>query len=137
MPARGACRAARARQRRSLLHVEARPSQQSEEQYVNHLVNVFRTFSKPNGRKKLFEIGDELQLAIADIHLIGTPEEIALTQRFVDDLRTEPEAEMDELLNLLRASLRNELGLPPIDGAIHRVRPVDPKSEDARSLRGK
>ena len=100
---------------------------------VEHLISAFRTFSKANGRKYLYEIGDEIQQAVADVHLFGRTEEIALVQKFALELRTQPAASLDKLLDALRKSYRDQVGLPAIDGEIHWLRIVNP--HDAKHMR--
>ena len=106
----------------------------ARENAVVHLISAFRTFSKANGRAKLYEIGDELQQAVADIHLFGRPKDIALVQKFVDEMLTTSTANLDPLLTALRVSYRDQVGLPAVEGKIHWLRVVDPNSEDARLM---
>lgn len=88
------------------------------EQRMNYLVCVFRSLSKANNHPRLHEVADELEQAIADIQLFGTPEQVKLIQQFAADLGTTQSAEMTSLLIELRDSLRVELGQPPIPGRV-------------------
>lgn len=86
------------------------------EQRIVYLVNAFRGLSKANHHPRLYEVAEELEQAIADLQLFGTPKQIQLARKFATDLGTTQEADMDDLLNELRNSLRQELGRPPVTG---------------------
>lgn len=96
------------------------------EQRVEYLVSAFRGLAKANHHPRLYEVAEELERAIADLQLFGTPEQITLARKFATELGTTGEADMDDLLNELRNSLRSELGRQPVSGnvvwlKIHRV----------------
>ncbi|MGH9679962.1 MAG: hypothetical protein ACRD4Y_08425, partial [Candidatus Acidiferrales bacterium] len=59
-----------------------------------------------------------LELAVSDIQLFGTPEQVQLAQKFAADLATTQGASIDKLLNELRDSLRRELGRKPVTGNV-------------------
>jgi len=65
---------------------------------------------------RLWEVADNLEQAISDIQLFGTPEQVQLAQRFGEDLGKNQAAELDSLLTELRYSLRRELGMDPVPG---------------------
>ena len=88
------------------------------EQRIGYLVSVFRALSKANHHPRLHEIADEVEQAIADIHLFGTPEQVRLAREFATELAIKQEADMDTLLNELRDSLRRELGRKPVKGNV-------------------
>jgi hypothetical protein len=88
------------------------------EQRINYLVSVFRSLAKANNHPRLHEVADDLEQAIADIQLFGTPEQVRLAQQFATDLGTKQVAEMNSLLMDLRDSLRAELGRLPLTGRI-------------------
>jgi len=107
------------------------------DQRVDYLVSVFRALSRANHHPRLYEVADDLERAIADVQLFGTPEQVRLIQKFAIDLGTEKHAEMDALLNELRDSLRRELGRKPVAGNmrwLHIGRPEDLIAND--TLRG-
>jgi hypothetical protein len=87
-----------------------------QEQRVHYLISVYRAFSKANNHPRLYEVADELEQAIADVQLFGTPKQILLAQTFATELGTVQTADMDELLFELRKSLRSELKVAPWDG---------------------
>jgi hypothetical protein len=88
------------------------------EQRLNYLVSAYRALSKANHHPRLHEVGDELQQAIADIQLFGTPEQIRLAQQFARDLGTKQAADLDELFIALRDNLRAELRAEPVSGKL-------------------
>jgi hypothetical protein len=88
------------------------------EQRIGYLVAAYRGLSKANNHPRLWQVADELEQAISDIQLFGTPEQIRLAQQFGEQLGKEQEAELDPLLFELRNSLRKELGQKPVPGRV-------------------
>jgi hypothetical protein len=88
------------------------------EQRVGYLVTAYRGLSKANNHPRLYEVADELEQAISDIQLFGTPEQIRLAQQFGDQLGKHQEAELNPLLFELRNSLRKELGQKSVPGRV-------------------
>lgn len=88
------------------------------EQRINYLVNVFRALGKANNHPRLYEVADEVEQAVADIQLFGTPTQVKLVQQFAIELGTNQSAEMDKLLIELRDNLRSELGAEPFSGRV-------------------
>ena len=101
-----------------------------QEQRIDYLVSVYRAFSKANHHPQLYEVAEDLEQAVVDVQLFGTPNQVSLVRRFATDLGTAQTAEMDELLVELRDSLRAELGAAPIAGR-HLWLRVGRKKEDA------
>lgn len=87
-----------------------------QEQRIDYLVTVYRAFSKANHHPHLYEVAEELEQAVADVQLFGTPKQVALARQFATDLGETQTAAMDDLLMELRDSLRAELGAIPISG---------------------
>lgn len=85
-----------------------------QEQRIDYLVSVYRAFNKANMHPKLYEVAEELEQAVADVQLFGTPEQVRLVRQFAHDLGTQQAASMDDLLVELRDSLRQELGADPL-----------------------
>lgn len=102
------------------------------EQRIEYLVTVFRALSKANNHPRLYEVADDVEQAIADIQLFGTPQQVQLAQKFATDLGTKQEAEMNELLLSLRDNLRSDLGAESIPQRIVWLR-VWKKNEDNES----
>jgi hypothetical protein len=88
------------------------------EQRIGYLVSVFRALSKANHHPRLYEVADDVEQAVIDLQLFGTPEQVRLAKKFATELSTEQGAAMDELLNELRDSLRSELGREPVAGNV-------------------
>jgi hypothetical protein len=81
-----------------------------QEQRIDYLISVYRAFCKANHHPRLYEVADEVEQAIADVQLFGTPAQVQLVQKFADELGTRQEAPLNEILIELRDSLRMELG---------------------------
>jgi hypothetical protein len=88
------------------------------EQRIGYLVSVFRGLSKANNHPRLYEVADEVEQAVVDIQLFGTPEQVRLAQVFATQLGKTQEADLDPLLIELRNSLRHELGRKRVTGNI-------------------
>ncbi|MBB6146917.1 hypothetical protein HNQ77_004898 [Silvibacterium bohemicum] len=84
------------------------------EQRIEYLVTVFRALSKANNHPRLYEVADDVEQAVADIQLFGTPEQVRLVQEFATALGTKHEAELNPLLISLRDDLRSDLGAQSI-----------------------
>ena len=85
------------------------------EQRIGYLISVYRAFCKANNHPRLYEVADDVEQAIADVQLFGTPEQVSLVQRFADDLGKRQEASLNEILIELRDSLRAELRADPLE----------------------
>jgi hypothetical protein len=88
------------------------------EQRISYLVGVFRALCKANNHPRLHEVAEEVEQAVADIQLFGTPEQVTLVQQFATDLGTKKSAEMNALLASLRDSLRQEIGAARTEGRV-------------------
>ena len=85
-----------------------------QEQRIDYLISVYRAFCKANNHPRLHEVADDVEQAIADVQLFGTPEQVRLVQQFADELGARQEAPLNDLLLELRDSLRSELGTDPL-----------------------
>jgi K+-sensing histidine kinase KdpD len=94
--------------------VQRETASRRREQRINYLVSVYRGLSKANNHPRLHEVADDLEQAISDIQLFGTPTQARLAREFGEALGQRQTAELDSLLTELRNSLREELGLPAI-----------------------
>ena len=92
------------------------------EQRIEYLIGVYRALAKANHHPRLYKIADELEQAVGDLQLFGTPEEIRLVQKVATDMGTAQEAELDSLLNELRNGLRKELAREPVSGNVRWLR---------------
>lgn len=66
----------------------------------------------------MYEIADDLEQAIADIQLLGSPELIGLAQVFSGEFAAKDEASLDDILFTIRRELRQELGEEAVTGKI-------------------
>jgi hypothetical protein len=87
-----------------------------QQQRIEYLIDAYRAFAKANHHPRLFEVGDELEQAVADIQLLGSPELIELVQIFAHELATKQEASLDDVLMAIRKNLRSELGEKVVSG---------------------
>ena len=85
-----------------------------QEQRIDYLISVYRAFCKANSHPRLYQVADEVEHAIADVQLFGTPAQVLLVQRFATELATTKSASLDELLVELRDNLRSELNAAPL-----------------------
>ncbi len=85
-----------------------------QEQRIDYLISVYRAFCKGNNHPRLHEVADDIEQAIADVQLFGTPEQVRLVQQFADELAARQEAPLNDILIELRDSLRVELGADPL-----------------------
>jgi hypothetical protein len=66
-----------------------------------------------------------VESAIADIQLLGTPQQVRMAQTFANEMAQSSEASLNQLLADLRDSLRSELQLEPVEGKILHLRFTD------------
>lgn len=92
-------------------------SKHQREQRVTYLIAAFRSLAKANNHPLLDEVANEVEQAISDIQLLGTPKQIALAKKVATDFGT-TQQELDQLLVSLRDSLRRELKEIPIEHKI-------------------
>lgn len=99
-----------------LLSVYRDRENKRREQRLGYLIAAFRALAKANNHPHLYEIAEELEQAVADLQVFGTAEQVKLAQKFAEELGRTQQAEIDDLLNELRNSLRKELGREPVTG---------------------
>lgn len=71
-------------------------------------------FIRAGLERNIVPTAKEMEDAVADIYLFGTPEQIDLVRKFVGEFAQSQTASMDALLASLRNDLREELALPPL-----------------------
>jgi hypothetical protein len=80
--------------------------------HVSYLLEAYRRLeSGSNRRDDSSQAWPQIESAIADIQLLGTPEQVRLAKQFAESLSSVNAASADELLFDLRSSLRSELQL--------------------------
>lgn len=83
---------------------------------IQYLVEAYRAFARAGHHPRLHEIADELEQAVADVQLLGSPKLIELTQKFCREMAADQTANLDDILEVLRRNLRAELGELPVSG---------------------
>ena len=63
-------------------------------------------------------MADDLEQAVADIQLLGSPELIHLVQAFSEEFARNDTASLDDVLATIRKDLRKELGEKTVTGKI-------------------
>jgi hypothetical protein len=90
------------------------------EMITQHLIAAYRQL-EPHWELDA-ETGREVERAIADIQLLGSPEQVRLAQDFATSFANNGTAQLDPLLLSLRSALRTELGLPVAAGGLKYLR---------------
>ena len=83
---------------------------------IQYLVEAFRRLATVGNRPNLSECAEELESAIADIQLFGTPEQINKVQALTKELGEKNKASLNDLVKDLRQDLRKELRLLEVEG---------------------
>lgn len=81
---------------------------------VTYLIEAYRRIERSANRPKTYDNNLELESAIADIQLFGSPRQVELAVKFAFDIAKKSNASTDELLTDLRKELRGELDLEPV-----------------------
>ena len=97
-----------------LLTTRREAQNRRREQRTGYLVSIFHTLAKVNNAD-ILDHADDVRLAVADAQLFGTPKQVALVDQFRKDLQENNHADMGDLLQELRDSLRAELKMEPIE----------------------
>lgn len=96
---------------------------------TEYLIEAFRRLAKSANRDVLHPYATEIESALADIQLFGTPEQIDMAIVLIQDLVEAYDADSNPLLNSLRDELRKELGLPATERYVNLLR-VSPANRD-------
>jgi hypothetical protein len=92
------------------------------EQRILYLMDAYRRIENVVHRDDDSRL-HEMEKSFADIQLLGSANQVRLAQRIAFEFASHGKVEMEELLNDLRSSLRNELGLESLgDQGIHYLR---------------
>jgi hypothetical protein len=89
---------------------------------VRYLIDAYRQLESAGNRSEPSSKWSELESAIADIQLFGTPNQVEMAQRFADEFAESRTASLDELLFGLRDTLRAELQLEKVESQIKYLR---------------
>ncbi len=88
---------------------------------VQYLIEAWRRLENASNRSDKLRSSD-LEAAIADIQLFGSPRQIELAQKFTEDFANTRSAGLDELLEDLRQDLRKELRLETVPKSMKYLR---------------
>jgi hypothetical protein len=92
---------------------------------VQYLIKAYRRLEFAGNRPLTEEVAPELERAVADIQLFGTPKQVELVQTFALGFAENKRHSLDPLLNDLRRELRNELNLESVQTGIKYLRIAD------------
>jgi hypothetical protein len=92
---------------------------------VSYLVEAYRRLEAGSNRTNPESSRSQLESAIADVQLLGSPTQVAMARAFASTMAKNSEASLDDLLFDLRTSLRDELQLEAVDESILFLRFVD------------
>jgi hypothetical protein len=84
---------------------------------VQYLLDAYRRLERAQNRDMTREVADELEAALADIQLLGSPRQVELAVAFIKEFAEKRNASAEELMQDLRRSLRQELLLDPVPPA--------------------
>lgn len=102
-----------------------RPSVERRDLRTQYLLDAFRRLEGAGNRSEPTREDEKaLESSVADIQLLGSPEQVQLARQFALDFARDGRASLDPLLESLRAELRKELGLGPLDHSITFLRIV-------------
>jgi hypothetical protein len=92
---------------------------------TQYLLNAYRRLEGAGNRREP-GLDDEkaLESSVADIQLLGLPEQVHLARQFALEFARTGQASLDPLLEALRIELRKELALPPLNEGITFLRIV-------------
>jgi hypothetical protein len=89
---------------------------------VAFLLEAYRKMENAAHRGMCKEVADNIESAIADIQLLGTPKQARLAHDFSVAFAENGTVSFDTLLYDLRKTLRQELDLEPVEGKLKFLR---------------
>jgi hypothetical protein len=103
---------------------------------IEYLINAYHNLANSSMRKPSSGYFRQMESAVADIQLFGTPSQISKVHQFLKEFSKDGKASMDPLLDDLRNELRDELNLPRIEENVQWFRPEGaPKLEQVGAIR--
>jgi hypothetical protein len=92
---------------------------------TQYLLDAYRRLEGAGNRRQPSPDDEKaLESAVADIQLLGSPEQVHFARQFALEFAATGQASLDPLLEALRLELRKELALPPLDEGITFLRIV-------------
>lgn len=90
---------------------------------TSHLINSYKILTIDiTQRKPSLEAALKLESVVAELQLFGSDKQIELAKKLTDDIMSNDEFYMDDLINDLRNELRKELGLSLINDNVRWLR---------------
>lgn len=101
---------------------------------VEYLLTAYRNLEHASSRDFTDESARQVEEAIADVQLLGTPRQVDLAVDFAEEFVAAKGANLDALLDDLREDLRAELDLGPVTRprTVLRLEIEPPPKRDAR-----
>jgi hypothetical protein len=96
---------------------------------VQYLIEAYRRLEAAGHRPLVPPYSSDMESAIADIQLFGSPVQVAAAQKFAFEMAEQGHASLDDLLANLRSDLRKELQWERVDGKLAHLRVVFDKEE--------
>lgn len=81
---------------------------------IDYLLAAYRRLERSSNRPMTVNEDREVEAAVADVQLLGSPAQVRLAEDFITAFAAEGTADTEPLLQDLRASLRRELLLEPV-----------------------
>jgi hypothetical protein len=100
---------------------------------VEYLIQAYRKIESCSNRSDGNYDSIALESAVADIQLLGSPEQVTLVQRFAEEFAASRDSSVDELLASLREKLRSELGLKRVPRDVKYLRVINLGESQSRS----
>ena len=82
---------------------------------TEYLLSAYRRLDAMSNRDMTVQHEDDLESAVSDIQLLGTPEQVRLAEELARDFADARTADTGPLLEALRVDLRKELRLDPVE----------------------
>jgi hypothetical protein len=100
---------------------------------TQYLLDAYRRLEGAGNRRETrADDARALESAVADIQLLGSPEQAHLARQFALEFATKGHAPLDPLLEALRLESRKELALAPLDEGITFLRITTETGADGR-----
>jgi len=81
---------------------------------IDYLLSAYRRLEGASNRPMSVAHEGELEIAVSDIQLLGSPRQVEMASEFARQFATDRRADCEPLLDDLRTSLRSELLLEPV-----------------------
>jgi hypothetical protein len=96
---------------------------------VSYLLEAYRKLESASNRDDPKRYQPDLESAIADIQLLGSPHQVALARQFAIQMARDRTSSLDDLLFDLRQPLRSELELERVSEKVIFLRFSDSRAE--------